>query len=215
MRIPSREWCLAGPLPRGRKLALLNGPAFVEIVRRVRMIAKLHRCWRQRSSSRHGGYRACVRIVVPKSTVDLFHNSASGYRAQYHRDPALGERANAYALKFLTPRIKELLRGNEKGTCPWWWVERSLLDRSAKIWIHQGRWLRQARHAHRYLRVERWVRHEASPKSKRRKVARWAALIPNHEECLDIKGGFLTLEGEPVGSLKPNRSRDIHDYGFT
>jgi hypothetical protein len=51
--------------------------------------------------------------------------------------------------------------------------------------------------------------------AKRRKTARGAMLTPRHEESLDIKGGFLTLHGKRMGSLKPNRSKDIHQYGFT
>jgi hypothetical protein len=51
--------------------------------------------------------------------------------------------------------------------------------------------------------------------AKRRKIARWAMLTPSHEESLDIKGGFLTLQGKRMGSLKPSRSTDIHRYGFT
>ena len=68
-------------------------------------------------------------LKVDRSTVDLFHNSWSGYRAQYYRGVRIGERANDYALKKLTPRIKELLAGHEERTCPGWWVGREIIAR--------------------------------------------------------------------------------------
>ena len=162
VRIPPRERCLAASVGRARLAALLDGPSFGEIVKRVSARAELGRQWRQRASSQKGCYRACITLVLPKSTVDSFHNSASGYRAQYYQDPSLGDGANRYALELLVPRIEKLVHGREKRTCPWWWVERSLLDPSSKVWIHQGSWLRQARHVDRCLRVERWSHHEAS-----------------------------------------------------
>lgn len=215
MRVPPVEWQIGGDLERGRKQALLFGPTFRDIIRLVRAAARIRRCWREPASNGSGFFRTCVRLVLPTSIVDSFHNSATGYRAQYYRAPALGDRANFIAIKMLVPRVEELLRGDEKGRQPWSWVERSLLDPSAKIWIHQGPWLLQARRADRRLRVARWVRHEMASDAKRRKIARWAMLTPGHEESLDIKGGFLTLHGKRMGGLKPNRSNDIHDYGFT
>lgn len=147
---------------------------------------------------------------------DQFHNSKCGYRAQYFHSICNGEAANAYTLLTLAPRIKQLLTGHEKRTCPWWWVEKSLLDGEAKVWIHQGAWLRQRRNSDRNLHVPRWRAKCGSSDSSCRKKALWGSLTPADEPNLDIKGGFLDLQGTPLGnSLKPSRSTDIHNYGFT
>jgi hypothetical protein len=63
--------------------------------------------------------------------------------------------------------------------------------------------------------VERWVRGQAEKHKDRRKKARWAMLTPCSEVCLELKGGFVSLSGMPVGSFKETRSRDLHELGFT
>jgi hypothetical protein len=61
------------------------------------------------------------------------------------------------------------------------WIERSLFGSDSKVWIHQGQWLRQSRHRDRLLMVERWMRELDTNDKKRRKLARWAILVPQQE----------------------------------
>ena len=149
-------------------------------------------------------------------TVDMFHNSVCGYRAQYYYSIKNGKRANRYAIDLLAPRITGLLSGANKRTCPLWLVEKSLSDFHAKIWIHQGRWLRSESHNDQNLRVERWLHKQSSASKKIRKKARWASLAPDVEMRLELKGAYFTFDRKPLGkSTKPNRGNDIHKYGFT
>jgi hypothetical protein len=214
-RISLSEWCLDECLVKDRKDKLCHCISFEQIIARVAREAIVHNHMRNRACSHPQYFRALVTLKVGPSTVDLFHNSASGYRAQYYRSIDSGRCANWYALKNLLPRLKESLMGHEKRTCPWWWIEKSLLDPEAKLWIHQGRWLRYARSADRHLYVPRWVIQQNCQSKERRKKALWATLTPDSETCIELKGGYLTLEGKRLGKLKPARAKDIHELGFT
>jgi len=208
--ISQEDWRLSDDVDRQ-----LPRIGFEQIVNRIVKEATLIDHARERARSRPRYFRALLTVGVDPLTVALFHNSSTGYRAQYYSSVANGECANWYAVRTLVPRLKELLLGREKRTCPWSWVEKSLLDPEAKLWIHQGRWLRPARRDDRKLFVARWVEQQANPDVKRRKKAIWAALAPCNEMRIDVKGGFLTLDGTPLGKLKPTRAMDIHELGFT
>lgn len=149
---------------------------------------------------------------VSSAIVDLFHNSAAGYRAQYYHDPGNGEAANSYAVHQMVPRILQLLKGAEKGTCKPAWVQQSLLHPDAKLWIHQGPWLRHPRLIDKNLLVKRWLAYAWSELHKRN----WARLTPEDEPRIDLKGGPATLDGHSYeGRLKPGRSEQISRGGFT
>lgn len=214
-RVSEGEWLLGDGVDNDQRARLLSGTTFERVVDRIVEEGTLVFHKREKSCSERQYFRALLILKVDPSTVDLFHNSVSGYRAQYYDGVKNGERANAYALRRLTPRIKELLVGHEKRTCPWWWVEKSLLDPAAKVWIHQGLWLRHAKRTHPQLVVARWVQEEASLDPQRRKKATWASLTPREETRIDLKGGFLTLAGVPLGKSKRTRSEDIYELGFT
>jgi hypothetical protein len=144
--------------------------------------------------------------------VDLFHNSVAGYRAQYYRSVKVGKAANKHAIQQLGPRVMELLSREFKRTCPPWWVEKSLRHSEAKLWVHQGHWLRSPRRSDRNLMVKRWL--GSNPAKKRRQL--WATLTPGKEMRIDLKGAPLTLAGKPLTqSLKSRRSFDIHRVGYT
>ncbi len=78
-----------------------------------------------------------------------------------------------------------------------------------------GHWLRANARRERNLSVKRWLRAQADDDRERRKRARWATLTPSSELCLELKGGFLSLSGKPVGFFKQTRSRDLRELGFT
>ena len=159
-----------------------------------------------------GYYRAEVTLQMPAQTVDLFHNSAAGYRAQYYSSAETGEKANEYAVRQLFKRVMQILNGKHKRTCPPWWMEKSLLHPKAKIWIHQGRWLLIARLSERNLFVKRWL--DSNPTKKKRRL--WATLTPMNETRIDLKGAPLTLTGRNLNKrLKRKRSQDIYAVGYT
>ena len=162
-----------------------------------------------------GFFRILIRLKATRRTVALFHSGASGYRAQYYNSAELGDHANRYLLDRLTPLVLRLLSRQPKRTCAAAWVARSLGDPDAKAWVHQGPWLRYATSADRHLLVSRWTREQRSSNKTRRRKALYSGLIPQGESGIDLKGGFLTLLGHPLGTLKPDRARDIHELGFT
>lgn len=212
--ISKDSWSLASGIDHRRRLRLLHGSTFEKIVGCIAETTTLSLCKREKLDSRRL-YRVVIILKMNSAMVDLFYNSAYGYRAQYYHNVKNGERANNYAIKKLTPRIKELLTGRGKLTCPWWWVERSLSSPDAKLWIHQGRWLRTARRSDRNIYTWRNRLHISPSTSGKKKLVR-GSLCPKDETQIVVKGGFLTLAGAPnKKKLKPHRGKDIHDFGFT
>jgi hypothetical protein len=170
---------------------------------------------REKAKRRRKYFRANIELRCRRETISLFHSSRSGYRAQFYSSAHRGEAANQFAVSALVPKIKRMLEGSEKRGCTWSWIERSLRDPSAKLWIHQGSWLRANARKDRNLYVKRWHDAQTSRIEKRRKKARWSALTPLHETVLELKGGFVSLAGARLGTLKEGRSRDLHEFGFT
>jgi hypothetical protein len=208
-KVPPTVWHLRG------NLAKLPSPRYETILHRIAKEATVVSFRRQRAKSRGGFFRARITLSCSASVISLFHSARTGYRAQYYVSTACGDRANAFALKLLVPRIRKLLTGFEKRTCALWWIERSLLDPAAKVWIYQGDWLRLNRRTERNLYVRRWTRAQSNKNRKRSKKARWSILTPRHEDRLELKGGFISAAGEPLGSLKRDRSKELHELGFT
>jgi hypothetical protein len=66
-------------------------------------------------------------------------------------------------------------------------------DPSAKLWIHQGRWLRANARKDRNLYVKRWHAAQTSRSKKRNKKARWSALTPLRETVLELKGALFPV----------------------
>jgi hypothetical protein len=191
---------------------LLHAPTFEEIVRQIGERSKILSHKRAILRDCAGYFRFEVTLEMSATIVDLFHNSAAGYRAQYYYGVKNGEAANEYAVRKLVPRIMQLLEGSQKRTCPLSWVEKSLLQPEAKLWIHQGSWLRLGKLTDRNLLVGRWLDYR---RDKKRKDC-WPLLTPEHETQIDLKGAPLTLEGKPYNkSLKPDRGKHIHDAGYT
>jgi hypothetical protein len=210
--ISPKEWCLGDAIHGRRRQQLLHGPGFASIVHHIAKRATIFTHKRTRIDDYPGYYRADITLRVDAKMVDLFHNSATGYRAQYYRSARAGKVANGYALRKLGPRVIELLDKVHKQTCPLWWVEKSLQHPEARLWIHQGQWLRSGKKSDRNLMVKRWLR--ANPADGKRLL--WATLTPAAEVRIDLKGAPLTLAGKPLSaSLKPRRSMDIYEVGYT
>jgi hypothetical protein len=209
------EWKLSQQLPPKRRRRLKNSPPYGQIVDGlVRQIA-LVRVARERFRKVPGYFRAVLTLRVRATALDLFYNSVSGYRAQYYQAADLGTVANRFALDRLVPQVLRSVTSVNKPTCPPAWVEKSLRDPDAKLWPHQGVWLRYARRTDQNLLVDRWLARQCDPDKKLRKKAKRSMLTPVVETLLELKGGFLSSSGEPLGTFKPTRSKDIHELGYT
>jgi hypothetical protein len=213
VRVSSDEWRINED---GRTASMLHsGPEYEGIVQLIVSKAAVleHRCERLRGRPSYN--RVVVRFEVDKDLVNLFHNAATGYRAQYYASPEIGDQGNAHMVRSLAARTETLLSGRSKRTCPIEWLKLSMEHPSAKVWIHQGVWLRRARRSDERLCVDRWSRHREDEDVKARRRARWAALLPDSEGSLEVKGAFVSDHGAVIESLKPCRARQLHEYGFT
>jgi len=223
--ISKDKWVLSDKIEKSRRQRLMSETSFEKIVERISKKVKgveykgeqLGEKLREQLHLNTHYYRIVMELEMDSKTVDLFHNSVCGYRAQYYCSVENGERANKYATKLLASLVTKSLSGKSELECPLWLVEKSLSDVHAKVWIHQGRWLRNARIKDRNLQVKRWVdQQQLSPDKKKRKKARWASLTPDRETRIDLKGAYFTIDGKPLGvSTKPCRGCEIHEYGFT
>ena len=145
VRICETEWKLSQQLPPKRRRRLKNSPPYGQIVDgMVRQIA-LVRVARERSCKVPGYFLAVLTLRVRATALDLFYNSVSGYRAQYYQAADSGTVANRFTLDRLVPQVLRSVTSVNKPTCPPAWVEKSLRDPDAKLWPHQGVWLRYAR----------------------------------------------------------------------
>jgi hypothetical protein len=211
--ISCSEWRLSGRITGERRKRLL-ATTFDEIIKRLQADSlSVRRFNREFRDDRRGAHRAVVEITLSAATVDLLHNGAGGYRAQYYADPEIGEAANRTVIAALLPRLRSHIEGRNMRGCGWPFVEASLSNRHSKAWIHQGRWLRLRRHADRNLCIARWEANES--KAPKPSFKHWARLTPNREHRLLLMGGWLYDNLKSAGSLKPARSRELHRHGFT
>lgn len=216
VRIGDAEWKLSDILDLQRRRWLLDSPTYEQLVDNILRGLSCVEVKRERSTERPSCYRAVVTLHVDAAALDQFHSSASGYRAQYYESVALGCKANRFALDTFLPRVKQLVVSHNKRTCPASWVTRSLQDRDAKLWVHQGQWLRHARKSDRNLLVPRWlIASQQDTDKERRKLAMWSMLIPTNETRLKLMGGFLSREGSSLETFKPHRGHHINELGFT
>lgn len=170
---------------------------------------------RERLKDIPGYYRAVVTLQVDAAALDQLYSSASGYRAQHYASPTLGSVANRFALDILLPRVGPLVAGLNKRTCPASWVAQSLRDVDAKLWLRQGTWFRYARNSDQNLLIARWLARQHDPDKKIRTRAKRSMLTPANETLLELKGGFLSPAGQPLGTFKPDREQHIHELGYT
>ena len=214
-----KEWLLAPQINGGRRHRLLQGITFDEIVRRISSDMSIaHK--REQPKKYPGCHRIVISLTLDPKTVDLFHNSRCGYRAQYYQSIKAGDYANQWAVQQLISPLKELLNAHPIRTCQWDWVEKSLTDSGAKLWVHQGRWIRDKKLTDRNLCVKRWMEpinfDDQEIKDELEKKQLFSRLTPAHEYRVVIKGGWLHPTGKiPEQLLKPRRSRDLHILGFT
>ncbi|HMQ04876.1 MAG TPA: hypothetical protein PKD26_13230 [Pyrinomonadaceae bacterium] len=224
-RVEPAEWKLESKIQGNRQLELLSGPPYEEIVERIVSemklasvrVPKITDCRVLRAHPETKYYRVEITIKVAARTVDLFHNSASGYRAQYYINTIEGERANAFAVAAVSERLLTMIAPNHRRRLERPLIEKSIMHRRTKIWIHQGRWLRESRKALRNLIVDRWNNEIGCCSlwsSKNGKF--WSMLTPANETQLVIKGNPITQDGQSLRiNLKPDRARMLSKCGFT
>jgi hypothetical protein len=158
--LPEHIWILTEAVTGARRQALLSTP-FEAIVAEI---ASRGTPGKTKFRSNHDPIfdhrpgslkRYCVEIRLPCNLVDMFHNGAGGYRAQFYESIELGDEANAYCRDAILPLIRsqEIARRQNWMDTP---AAASLYCQTTKVWIHQGRWIRPPRLRLRNLRVQRW-----------------------------------------------------------
>ncbi|HKQ24559.1 MAG TPA: hypothetical protein VJT81_08990 [Burkholderiales bacterium] len=206
------EWQVRKDLPTRWKRLVQDGIPFTEILDGLSRGAKVLKVYRDPSRDLNSHWRAIVRLEVGIETSVLYHSGNGGYRAQCYINPTLGDKANSFAAEIMTAAVVPQLTKEPDAN----FLLASLRGVLTKVWIYQGAWCRRRAHEDRYLEAPRWMRELESPDKERRKLARYATLIPLEERCLELKGTFATLDGRPTKQThKPGRSKQIHELGFT
>jgi hypothetical protein len=209
------EWQLAQNVGDNRKKRLLE-TSFDSIVQRITDQATLEDYGRQKIRDYPGSKRVRIKLVLPPQTVDLFHNGAGGYRAQYCLGIQRGKDANRYVIDRLLEKLERLCANQPKRGCCWEFIKASLCDPDAWIWIHQGHWLRRKSLTDRNLIVKAWIKNGETQQLRKRALPIWARLTPDGEARLDVKGGSVDRCFNSIGvQLKPYRSGELHDLGYT
>jgi hypothetical protein len=213
-QVRESEWSLADRIGRARARVLLRTP-FESICAELACSAELVRVVKDPLKKYPGASRAIVSIQVLPRLVDLFHNGAGGYRAQYYLGLSEGALANRFAIDSLLPAIWAQFDKRDS-QIPKSLIENSLTHDDAKIWIHQGIWFRQMKLVDRNLHVERWRRNGEINELRQKRIPTWAALTPANEVRIEIKGGSVNQRLLPLPfELKPHRANEIGSLGYT
>lgn len=206
-------WILHSAITDARRRRLLQPPPFELIVADLMANARIEKVGRQRAPDGQLAQRCTVVLKIDSEILDTFFNSASGYRAQYLLCPEQGHRANRFVLDIATPKILSVLAGRHPDPT---FVASSLSHDWAKVWIHQGLWLRRARCEHRVILIPSWQQELSSRDKNRRKLARWGALAPSTESRILLKGGYVSsTEKLCIGKSPTQRASEIQELGFT
>jgi len=210
------SWALGPTVEAKRRARLLQSPAFESLVEELNHTFQIERVQYQWAPGNQLGHRCIVILRAASEVLDRFFNSASGYRAQYLAHPNTGDRANRLVIDTLHTKVVHAIAERNPGKAEREFAEASLAHAWAKVWIHQGLWLRQAKREHRVLLVPTWQSELASGDKRRRKLVRWGALAPAQESRLLLKGGYVRDGTElEVGKSPFSRAQELHELGFT
>ncbi len=213
--VPESDWHLCDRIGADRKRRLLNTP-FDQILSRTVAEAELDDYKPDPCKHAPNLRRALFEFRLPNEVVDLFHNGAGGYRAQYYIGVCEGENANRYTIDEMRGTLKKLLTMHHGPDCDWDFIEISLSDPWAKIWIHESAWFTDNKSDDRNLVVDRWKQNASKNTLWHRFEFSWAQLTPDNETGLDIKGGWIDESFASAPSAnKLHRSQEIHDFGYT
>jgi hypothetical protein len=213
--VPAREWQLKPAVGGSRRKCLLETP-FDSIVQQITSEALLSECKWKKIRKIHDARRIFIKLTLAPQTVDLFHNGASGYRAQFYFGIQQGEAANRRLIDSWLDKIKGVGDIQDKLGCPWEFIEASLRHHDVKVWIHEGGWLSDNKPMNQNLTVDRWERNAHKITLAHRFEPSWARLTPDSEAHLELKGGCLDQAFHPIDVLlKPTRSSELHEHGYT
>ena len=213
--VPATEWQLKRSIEKARKRRLLEKP-FDSIVQQITEQAVLNDYGCEEIEKFPGSKRVRFKLILEPSIVDLFHNGAGGYRAQFYLDILRGQRANRCIIDSLLPLLKCLSAARPKEDCGWGFIEASLCHHDAKVWIHEGPWLTDNRSADQNLVIDRWEQNARKITLQHRFEPSWVRLTPKSETQLELKGGCVDETFVPVDvQLKPSRNLELHDHGYT
>ena len=213
---PSSQWVLASGLQSERRAWLLRGASFERSV--IELLASCSRLSLHRQRAKGGpGARCVVNLQVCSARLDRFFSSSCGYRAQYLVAPSEAHLADLYVIESVLRLALANLALRPHRFVDSAFLEASLSHPWAKVWPHQGLWVRQARHCDRVLLVPQWQHQlRITNLSRRRKLAIWGSLAPSGEQVLQVKGGFVrTGENLCLGKSQSERAKELHELGFT
>ena len=215
-KMPPSIWKISNDIELERTEKLLNAPSFENIVKNIIASVRNIHLKRELCKDKPGHYRVVATLECEnREPVDLFHNAATGYRAQYLKSPELGDKANEYAaISFRELILEKLLKRKPRG----WklsWAKISILNSSVKVWIHQGRWLRYAKESCQDLIVDKWNKGGNSVNSDIRKKKRYGRMLPGCENRIDYKRVWVSERGKVIQTFKPDRATCINLHGFT
>ena len=209
--VPPEEWRLDSCIGRERRARLSNTP-FEAISEQIAEVASCAGIAMESLDDHPGSNRARVGIELPAELVDLFHNGATGYRAQFYLSPDLGEAANRHILNRLLGPITEW----GQGLADWQAIGASLRHTDAKVWIREGTWFEDSKEEDLHLTVLRWRDNAEKMTKWPRFEPHWARVTPKRETILEIKGGCVDGSGKPQEIvLKPDRAVELNEHGFT
>jgi hypothetical protein len=152
--VPAEEWQLADRIGSERKRRLLQTD-YSSIVERIADQIEMKECEREQSKCISGTSRIKIKLALRAQTVDLFHNGAGGYRAQFYLGVKEGEKANRFLIDHLIDRLKTLCATGSGEKVGLDFIEESLRHAEAKTWIYEGAWLTDSLAEDRNLFVTR------------------------------------------------------------
>ncbi len=207
-------WCIGDGLSRRTRSLLLANRTFESLVSEIAKKAKVLSIRRNGFSKDRRYFRAVATLRVPARLCTCFHSARYGYRAQYYQSTRNGHQSNRHAVTMIADKICSGLRPSRQLSAAL--IRSSLCGYTSKIWIHQGPWLRHPRREDFLLHVPRWIRAQAKTYPRARKLARWSRIVPTAETVLVVKGQYLRSDGALMKrDTKPQRSAELHNYGFT
>jgi hypothetical protein len=214
--LPESDWPLGQAVDEVRRKRLVQPQEFKSIVRTMLSQIEVLKAYGQPAPKNQAGRRSVAMLRTDPNALDIFFNSASGYRAQYLHDPALGEDANRYVIQTIFGEIGRALSDQAADEELRTLFELSLAHPWAKVWIHQGTWLLWSKRDQRILLVPSWQAELKSGDKHRRKLARWGSLAPEFETRFIIKGGYVDSGIHlKTGKSALDRRQEIHTLGFT
>jgi len=198
---------------------LLNPPDFPDIVHQLSTTIRALAVRRERAKKLPDHHRISATVSFESArTVDQFHNSCAGYRAQFLSSPALGDEANALVIAALLPHVLHRLEQFPLRRWDATHAQTSLRSDAIKAWIRQGHWLWHARGHCEELLVPNWIARSKDSDERVRRRVRYGRQLPGNTDAIVIKGAWVDALGSPASSppkSRSERSDHIHRDGFT